>query len=118
MDLLMDLDTHDLVFINGECPVTNDRIDVVTQRLMIRLKTFRGEWFMDTEYGPPYWDILGNKVSKDSVDLRLQSEILAEQGVKEITYFESSIENRTYSMRFKIKVTNGDETDTLTFNLG
>lgn len=114
MDILLDSVSHDCVFINGACPVTGDRIDVVSQRLKIKLLTWTGEWFLDTSYGVPYWNILGKKVSKESADLILQQAILEERGVREITFFESTLVNRVYSITFRVKVTSGDETETIT----
>lgn len=123
MDLLLDLDLlsssyGDLTWKNG--PLTREytaqtRVDVVAQRLRIRLLTFRGEWFLDTGYGVPYFQrILGHKIKKSDVDLIFQREILAENGVKELTFFESTFENRKYTLSFRVKVTTGDETETIT----
>lgn len=122
MDLLLDLDPispsyGDLTWKNGPLApdyTTQSRVDVVAQRLHIRLLTFREEWFLDTSYGVPYWSFLGKKVKKSSVDLIFQREILAENGVKELTFFESTFENRKYTLSFRVKVATGDETETIT----
>lgn len=123
MDLLIDNDPispsyGDLIFKNGPLTpefTTQSRVDVVAQRLFILLRTFEGEWFLDTEYGIPYFQsILGKKTSKSAVDLIFQREILAENGVKELTFFESTFVNRQYSLTFRVKVTSGDETDNIT----
>jgi len=122
MDLLLDLNQispsyGDLTWKNG--PLTPDyttqsRVDVVAQRLLIRLRSFQGEWFLDTNYGVPYWSILGHKIKKSAVDLIFQREILAENGVKELTFFESTFENRKYSLSFRVKVTTGEESGLIT----
>lgn len=122
MDLLLDNSPTspsygDLTFKNGSLTpdfTTQSRTEVVAQRLWIRLRTWRTEWFLDEAYGVPYWNILGKKLSKAQVDLIFQREILAEAGVTEITAFESSIKNRQYSMSFRVRVSTGDETDTIT----
>lgn len=123
MDLLLDLDPispsyGDLTFKNGPLTpefTTQSRVDVVAQRLFILLRTFEGEWFLDTEYGIPYFQsILGKKTSKSAVDLIFQREILSENGVKELTFFESTFVNRQYSLTFRVKVTSGDETENIT----
>ena len=122
MDLLLDLDPlspsyGDLTFKNGpliSAYTTQSRVDVVAQRLRIRLLTWESEWFLDTSYGVPYWSILGRKIKKSAVDLIFQREILAENGVKELTFFESTFENRKYTLSFRVKVTTGDETETIT----
>lgn len=120
MDLLMDYDKGDLIFING--PLTKEYttqpfVQTVQQRLYILLHTFMEEWFMDTTYGIPYWQsILGKKTTKAAVDLILQQKILAENGVKEITEFNSTFVNRVYSLKFKARVTTGEETQTITIS--
>ena len=122
MDLLLDLDPlspsyGDLTWKNGLLTpdyTTQSRVDVVAQRLRIRLLTWRPEWFLDTSYGVPYWDFLGKKVKKSAVDLIFQREILLENGVKELTFFESTFANRKYSLSFRVKVTTGEESGLIT----
>lgn len=117
MDLLLDPNNWDLVFHNGPLSqeyTTQPDVKTVSQRLKIRLLTFRGEWFLDTEYGVPYWEILGHKIPKSRVDRIIQQEILKERGVKGIVSFTSTFVNRAYSASFKVRVTSGQVTDTIT----
>ena len=123
MDLLLDLDPlspsyGDLTWKNGPLTpdyTTQNRVDIVAQRLRIRLLTFREEWFLDIGYGIPYFQrILGHKTKKSDVDLIFQREILLENGVKELTFFESTFENRKYSLSFRVKVTTGEESGLIT----
>lgn len=125
MDILIDTDPlspyyGDSVWRNGPLLIadtTQPFTQTVAQRLSIRLKTFEGEWFLDTEYGVPYWQrILGKKPTKSAVDQILQQEILEENGVKEITFFSSTLKNRQYTASFKVKVINGEETDVININ--
>lgn len=118
MDLKMDFSNgkHDLLFVNGQCPVTGDRIDVVTQRLIIRLRTFYSEWWLDTEYGVPWFErILGKKVKKDVVDIVIQEQILQERGVAEVVEFTSSlnVSSRMYQCSFRVRVDTGELSDTI-----
>lgn len=115
MDLLLDTQTHDIVWNNG--PLTREYTtqpftQTVAQRLKIRLLSFYGEWFADTTYGVMYWErILGVKqTSKAAVDLLFQQAILKEEGVKEIVSFDSTFRNRQYSLVFQVKVVNGEIT--------
>lgn len=113
MDLLMDIDgIRDLIYVNGSCPVTVGLTQTVAQRLFIMLRTFRGEWFMNTEHGIPYLQsILGKKITKSGVDNILQDKILAETGVSRISEWESSLDSkRLYTVRFKVVATDGTET--------
>lgn len=120
MDLLMDYDEGDLIFVNGLLTkeyTTQPFVQTVQQRLYILLHTYLEEWFMDTTYGIPYWQsILGKKTTKSAVDLIFQQKILAENGVKEITQFNSTFVNRVYSLNFKVRVTTGEETQTITIS--
>lgn len=119
MDLLLNQQTHDIVWNNG--PLTREYTtqpftQTVAQRLKIRLLSFYGEWFADTTYGVMYWErILGVKqTSKSAVDLLFQQAILKEEGVKEIVSFDSTFENRRYSLVFQVKVVNGEVTQPIT----
>lgn len=123
MDLLMDTDVTsagygDLFFVNGACPVTNENRLTVAQRLRIRLLTFLSEWFLDTQYGIPYYEqILGRKTSKSVVDRIFQTEILKEQGVLEILEFSSTLgSSRQYSMSFRVRTDKNQDTDVITIN--
>lgn len=117
MDLLLDMNSGDLVFHNG--PLTKEYttqpfVQTVAQRLFILLRTIETEWFLDLTHGIPYLDWLGRKVPKQRIDTTLQQEILATLGVKEITYFNSTLVNRQYSAQFRVRVTTGEETETIT----
>lgn len=119
MDLLMDIDeARDLVFVNGGCPVTTFPVQTVAQRLFIRLRTFRGEWFYNTIYGVPYFQRIFTKTTKGAVDAIFQDQILSETGVKRITDFNSSLDvaTRRYSLSFRVLTTDGQESETITIN--
>lgn len=107
MDMLLNLDTHDIVFVNGECPVTQDLRDIVVQRLKITLYTFLGEWFLNTDVGIPYYEQIFGKVrSKATIDIIFQNIIQNDPDVIEILSFESTLDNtvRGYSMTFQVRV--------------
>lgn len=113
MDLKMDFSNgkHDLLFVDGECPTTSDAIDRVIQRLYIRLRTFYGEWWLDTEYGVPWLErILGQKVRKEAVDIILQEQILQESEVAEVFDFSSTLDvpSRFYQCKFRVRATSGE----------
>lgn len=120
MDLKVDMNPDspsfgDLVFINGQSPVQTGQGDDVAQRLFIKLRTFKGEWFLNTETGVPYFQsIFGKNRSKSSVDMIFQEQIMSERGVLEITEFNSLLDNarRTYSLSFRVRTEQG-ETETI-----
>lgn len=107
MDLRLD-DDKDILFINGDCPVTNTEVDNVAQRLIIRLRTFLSEWYLNSTYGVPYEQILGQKIKKASADLIMQEQILGERGVVQITSFNSYVgTDRKYHCNFTVRTTQG-----------
>jgi len=109
--------TNDLMFVNGGCPVTRSKTEVVQQRLLIRLRTFYGEWFLNDTYGVPYFErILGHKVTKDSVDAIFQDQIHQEAGVAGIVEFNSQFNSagRQYSCQFRVRVDNGEISELIT----
>jgi len=116
----MDLQRHDCVFINGECPVVTAPDERLMQKLKIKLLTFRGEWFHNTLYGVPYWqDILGKKSTKSRIDVIFQEAILEEEGVLEIVSFQSSLQSRVYSLSVKIRAKSSEGVTTVsTLSLG
>lgn len=120
MDLLINTETGDLVFKNGQCPVTQLQADVVAQRLRIKLYTFLGEWFLDTTIGVPYIQQVFAKVRrKSTVDLIFQGLITADAGVLELVYFSSEISNdRGYTMTFKVRVADNTTSLPITINIG
>jgi len=115
MDLLLDKETNDLLFINGEVKATIEPPEVTAQRLSIRLLTFRSEYGFDVNYGVPYWQrIFGTKIGKADVDLIYQQEILKEEAVKEIVSFSSTLSNRVYSCTFSVRLKTGQVTAPIT----
>lgn len=121
MDLLLDTNQHDLVFINGGCPVTQLLVDVVTQRLKITLYTFLGEWFLDTTIGVPYFQQIFGKIrTKATVDLIFQRIISDDPDVIEILSFESSLSSgdRGYSMTFQVRVIDNTASLPITIDVG
>lgn len=121
MDLLLNSDTNDLVFINGACPVTQLLTAIVAQRLKITLYTFLGEWFLDTTIGVPYFQQIFGKIrTKATIDLIFQRIISDDPDVIEILSFDSSLtpETRGYSMTFQVRVSDNTESLPITIEVG
>lgn len=90
-DLLQD-DKGDLAFTDNELTLVIGA-DEVTQRVTQRLRTFRGEWFLDLDIGVPYYqEILIKNPSDTIVEGRLKAEITETPGVLEIELFELEID--------------------------
>ena len=110
MDILLDPNTHDVIFINGAAPTTRSQQDVVAQRLKITLQTFLGEWFLDLDIGLPYFQQILNKVrNKSTVDAIFQQAILADPGVVEMIQYSSTLtaSSRGFDLSFSVRVADG-----------
>ena len=92
-DLL--IEDYDLQIIDG--------LDQTIQELIIRLKFFLGEWFLDIEAGIPYYqDFFIKAPNQIRIESVLKNEILDTPGIIELTSFETEFEdiNRKYFVRF------------------
>lgn len=115
-DLRLDTTTGDLLISNFDLSVTDSSSESLAQRLSIKLKFFKGEWFLNLGFGIPYYqDILKKNVSQALVDSILKEQILSTPGVVQLTSYSSDFNQslRIYTVTFKVTNTEG-ETITLT----
>lgn len=109
-DLLITEESHDLVVLDDLIiiPIVEDS---TAQRLKIRLLTFKGEWFLNTNFGIPYYQVVFQKrVTKGQVDSIFRVEILSTPDVETIVNFDSIFNNATreYTLTFSCIVTSGE----------
>lgn len=89
--------------------------ELVRQRLEIKLKTFRGEWFLDTTFGVPYRDngdgksIIGKGYSKSDIDALFITLIKQDPDVLSIKYFNATYDTitRLYDLKFEVQTRDG-----------
>jgi hypothetical protein len=87
----LDTSTLDLLLISDA--------DQVRQQLLIKLRLWRGEWFLDTEFGTPYLqDILGKRLTLSGAIAAIKAAILEVSGVKSIATFSSKFNNQTRTL--------------------
>ncbi len=98
----LDVSTGDLVLIDGA--------ESVRQQLLFKLKLWRGEWFLDTDFGTPYLqEILGKGLTLSGALAALRKSILEVLDVSKInslTYKFNST-NRTLNVDFSCSTTFG-----------
>ena len=83
-DLTIDPITGDFAITNGEVTLEEGSA-AIRQRLEIKLRTFLGEWFLDTTFGIPYYEqVLGKKVNPISLNAVFVSAILTVSGIKKL----------------------------------
>jgi hypothetical protein len=87
--------------------------DAVAQAVKTNLLLLRGEWWEDLGEGLPlFQNILGQPGSPDNlkaVDLIVKDRILNTQGVASVDSFQSSYENRRYSISCTITTNTGQK---------
>lgn len=108
-DLLIDQATNDLDLSGGVLKFTTEVREEVAQRVGIKLRTYAGEWFLDTTYGIPYLqEIIAQARNKRDVDSIFISEIRSEEGVSNIISYDSTFENNTRKYTAKVVISTPD----------
>ena len=101
-DLLLD-ENHDLVIENFDLKMT-DNSQIVAQRVKQQLLTLKGEWFLDSELGVPYLEILGSKNALAAAKAILTSHIMRVEGVKEIIAIKMKEDREQRVANFRIEI--------------
>lgn len=93
----------DFVFVEGSYRVA--------QAIETTLRTLRGEWFLNLDFGVPYFqNVLGKKMIEQSdFDSIIKAAIVDIEDVNRILEYESSFDHpgREYSVSFKADTTFG-----------
>lgn len=83
----IDFDSGDIRFKNGHL-VMVEGARAVQEHAVQRVKTFDGEWFLDTTAGLPWWQrILGHQFDEALAEAVVKAEVFGTKGVTEITSF-------------------------------
>lgn len=111
MDIRLNSD-HDIDMTNLSMSFTDDSNgESIQQRLKIKLWSFQGEWYWNTDYGVPYFQsILGQKAtSKEDVDDIFRDQITSTPGVISLLSYSSDFDStlRAFSLDFKVLATDG-----------
>ena len=101
---------------DGDLVVTNNNLVFVIgaqdarQRIIQRLRTVRGEWFLDRRMGVPYFEnVFQKKINPAIVASVIQAEIVSTPGVIELQSFDGDLDSdRTLSIRLKARVTQNE----------
>ena len=92
--------TNDVVIENNDLKLITG-VDGVAQVLRQRLRVFRGEWFLDTREGLPYFEeVLKKNPNPVTVDSLFKNEILNSPGIIELQSFLLEINGRELSLKF------------------
>lgn len=91
-----------VLFTNGLLQYV-DGAERVRQQVEFRLNLWRGEWFLDSQFGTPYLqDVLGKQVTLNGALSAIRTEILAVEGVAGIVEFSYNFDRaeRKLSIEF------------------
>lgn len=105
---------NDLVVTNGDLTLV-DGIDETAQRIRDRLSTFKGEWFLDLDYGPDYRnDILIKNPRIPIISAILRAEIL-KSATGKFTRFDSDLSSdRKLTITYDLNTSEGSVSDEIT----
>jgi hypothetical protein len=93
----------------GDLDITNNRlsfvedVEYIAQAWAIRLKTIMGEWILDQRIGIPYLQhVLVKNPNMNLVREIFRRATYSTPGIKEITFFEMSLNNTTRELSIEI----------------
>lgn len=100
----------------GDIDLTEGRLSLITteqeltrQRLLITLRTYKGEWYLDLSLGIPYFQRILRRGSKTVADTIFKSAINADDNVLSINSFSSTLNSAgVYSLAFQVTTTSGE----------
>lgn len=93
-DLALDPLTNDLEVDNVDLFVIKGA-DRVRQQLVVKLRLWTNEWFLDTEFGTPYLErILGKQITLGGAVAAIKESILEVADVQQITRFDFNFDRR------------------------
>lgn len=105
-DIKLDTVTNDLLIVGNDMELTKTEDESLAQRLVVKLRTFRGEWYLDSTVGVPYFtDVFGKGRSLQAIEALFQDMILEEPEVQQIVSFSSSLDksNRLLGLSFQVR---------------
>lgn len=98
-DLYLDPITHDLAITNLDLSIVKGA-DRVRQQLLVKLKLWVNEWFLDTEFGTPYLEsILGKRISLAGANAALKQAIMEVNDVDAITEFRTTFSRQERTLK-------------------
>lgn len=106
-DIKLDASNNDIDLSNNQLELV-DETDAIAQHLLVRLRFFKGEYFLDQRLGVPYYQSILVKNPRLVVVRSIFREVILETpGVLELLRFDLDFDTttRTLSTDFSVRVT-------------
>ncbi len=94
----------DYRFGRGRSDFLADSPDAVAQSVKTRLQLYRGEWFLDTVEGTPWYESVLGTGTADTFGPVLRARVLETPGVKEILSFEAAVDREARAVTITCEV--------------
>ena len=116
LDFRLDALTNDIKFTDGDIEVITDEKEFVGQRILIKLRTFLGEWFLNQNFGIPYFEtVLGRNVDLGDIQSIFINAINSTPGVKELLQLDLDFNTSTRKLLVSGEVETDFPGDTVKF---
>lgn len=111
-DIILD-DNNDITFKNGDLNLFEETDPLlVAQRLEIKLRLNKGEWFRNINEGIPWQqEILSKNNQRNLADTYIRRTIISDEGIKSINQYTSTFNKGVYSVFFSATLADGGTAD-------
>lgn len=115
VDILLD-EEGDIALVNNSLVLTSNMEESSRQQVLITLRTYKGEWIGDINFGIPYLknknnpiQLLGKDGNKHLIDSYIKEAILTRENITDILSYESTVDviERTMKVTFTAKTNSG-----------
>lgn len=111
-DIVLD-ENNDITFKNGDLNLFEETDPLlIAQRLEIKLRLNKGEWFLDINQGIPWQqEILSKNNQRNLADTYIRRTIISDEDIKSITQYTATFNNGVYSVFFNATLKDGGTAD-------
>ena len=104
-DIAMDVNTNDIILDNSDCLMI-DNAERVAQQILITLRFWYGEWFLNVNEGVPYLEyILIKKPNMAHIRQILTEQIQSVEGVQSVTDMTLEFDQRARTLLVEYSAT-------------
>lgn len=73
----------------------------VRQKVVTRLRSHEQDWFLDTEHGLPWFELLGQRGTEEQLRSEIEEIVLNTDGVLNIQKLDVSVDEREFRARIR-----------------